>query len=166
MPISERDRYIVELHVEHRQTLTEIARSHDRSRERIRQIVRAAGVSPEVTREVQRAKARTVDRVTHACEGCGRERNMTAGQATNTHYCSADCYKLHARQYTDDDLLEHLRLLGADLERTPSQFDIQRAAPPSHATYYKRFGSLRRAQKLAGLTPNRVGGARKGKRSK
>lgn len=56
-------------------------------------------------------------------------------------------------------LLTHLRDLADRLGRTPSMFDINDCAPPWHTDYVNYFGSISKAQELAGLEPAKVGGA-------
>ncbi len=57
--------------------------------------------------------------------------------------------------YTRAELLDHLRTLALEYGRTPGVFLINQVPGPCADTYYTRFGSLCRAQRLAGLIPNR-----------
>jgi len=56
-------------------------------------------------------------------------------------------------KYSQDDLLSHLRALAKQLGRTPTHRDIAMAGKMNNADYINHFGSLRRAQKAAGLVP-------------
>lgn len=53
-------------------------------------------------------------------------------------------------QFTDDELLEHLRQLAAGRDRISAR-EIDAAGPPSLATYYVRFRRMSRALRHAGL---------------
>ena len=61
------------------------------------------------------------------------------------------------RKYSDEQLLEHLRLLSRELGYTPGLREITSHSPPPHTTYYRRFGSLPEACRLAGLKVYGVG---------
>ncbi len=58
--------------------------------------------------------------------------------------------------YSDEELLEHLRKLAKKLGRTPYKKEIKEAGSPCAYTYYLRFGTLSRAEELAGLVPFKV----------
>jgi len=144
----ERNELVVRLHVEERRTLSEVGAMLGISRERVRQLVRAAGVSVEVTDAVKmERRARYM-----ICEACGTKvRKLGRGR-----FCSQRCAGA-GRRHTDDFLLQEMRRLALTLDRTPAMNDF--GAPwPGHTNYYRHFGSLRRAQELAGLTPNTQGG--------
>lgn len=59
-----------------------------------------------------------------------------------------------ARKHTEEELLNHLRELAARLGHTPSQVEIKKDGKYKINVYLTGFGTLRRAQKLAGLPPN------------
>ena len=61
------------------------------------------------------------------------------------------------QKYSDWELLDHLRQVASRLDRTPGVLDVILAKGPSHVLYYTRFGSLTKAQEMAGLTPNKAG---------
>lgn len=52
-------------------------------------------------------------------------------------------------EYTDSELLQHIRDLRNRLGRTPSQRDLRRADGPSRWPYMERFGSWSRAKEIA-----------------
>ena len=56
-------------------------------------------------------------------------------------------------KYSEDELLNHLRELAAQLGRTPKKRDLPSAGKMSYTSYYRHFGSLQNAQKAAGLVP-------------
>jgi len=56
--------------------------------------------------------------------------------------------------------LEDLRRVSRIVGHTAKQKDISLYGKYNHVTYYNHFGSLRRAQELAGLEPNDIGGGR------
>jgi hypothetical protein len=60
------------------------------------------------------------------------------------------------RTYSDQELLDDLRALAAELGRSPTQAEmLARPDLPTPATYRNRFGSWSAAQRAAGLRPNR-----------
>lgn len=65
------------------------------------------------------------------------------------------------RKYSDEFLLGHLKELAKKLGRTPNASDIYKQGDTSSEVYTKRFGSLSKAQKAAGLIPNKRGGPKK-----
>jgi hypothetical protein len=143
-------------------TMTAISEGMSHSRERVRQIVRKAGVSPEesrkATREAQRrARKRQYasmrkPRTTIHCSRCAAAFEVIEGRERG--FCSSAC----RTEQKKVDLLAHLRALAADLGYTPAQRDINAVSGPWHTQYHEYFGSLREAQRLAGLEPNDVGG--------
>jgi hypothetical protein len=58
------------------------------------------------------------------------------------------------RKYTEEQLLGHLRQLAAKLGHTPSQVEIKKAGEYKISVYMTCFGSIAKAQQLAGLIPN------------
>jgi len=58
------------------------------------------------------------------------------------------------QEYTEGELLEHLRELADELGSTPAYEEINEADGAAATTYHRRFGSLREAQQKAGLEPN------------
>lgn len=156
--LSERNQYIVKLHVSSRKTLAAIGDIVGVSGELCRRIVRQAGVPQEVTRQVLRENRHP--RATFVCEHCGREKKMKPSLAKKRRFCSIECSHAHGR-LTDEDLLETLRDLAGKLGRTPTTEDLSEFTPHSHHVYYARFGSFRKAQRRAGLKPNKIGGNRR-----
>ena len=59
--------------------------------------------------------------------------------------------------YTKKYLLDHLKDLAKTLGRTPGQPDILRDGWVSPTTYTRYFGGTSKAQKAAGLVPNKTG---------
>lgn len=59
-------------------------------------------------------------------------------------------------KYTDEQLLSYLRQFYEEYGRIPIQNDLTNNSKyPNHANYYRRFGSLPKAIRLAGLYANR-----------
>jgi hypothetical protein len=58
-------------------------------------------------------------------------------------------------KYSDEYLIKHLKDLAKKLGRTPFGKDIDKAGKIKYWIYYKRYGSLLKAQKAAGLVPTR-----------
>ncbi len=58
----------------------------------------------------------------------------------------------YSQDYTDEQLLQILRDLARDLDKTPTQLEL-RARPglPSPTTYHRHFGTWRKALAAAGL---------------
>lgn len=151
-----RDEEMVRLHVEERMTLSDIGGRYGVSRERVRQVVRRNDVPPEVTREVTRENM-TVEEVEWRCEHCGKMSRDKPSIAKRRTYCSKECWGAAKIVWTEERLLDHLRELSEIHGHTPGENDINEVAPPYHMDYFRRFGSLREAQRLAGLEPNDPG---------
>ena len=115
MTKTERNQLLVRLHVEDRNTLSEVGALLGISRERVRQVVRAAGVSVDVTDAVKyERRARWM-----ICEACGEKvRKSSRGR-----FCSQRCAG-EGRRHTDDFLLEQMRRLALTLDRTPAMGDF------------------------------------------
>ncbi|NTV22789.1 MAG: hypothetical protein HGA85_00240 [Nanoarchaeota archaeon] len=59
--------------------------------------------------------------------------------------------KLNSKTYSRSELIDFLRLLAAELGRSPTPTDLKKSKwAPSQATYRKSFGSFRQALKEAG----------------
>jgi len=146
----------VRLHLENGLSFAAIGGRMGVTRERIRQVVREAGVTVEQSRNIRAAKM--LKRKRRRCARCGE---AFIKKQSVQQYCSPECgWKSTAdqkRKYSDADLLAHLRDLGERLGKTPSTLDLNNHTGPCHRTYYYRFGSLRRAQQLAGLESNESG---------
>ncbi len=122
--------------------LTEIAKDYRVSPERIRQLANRAGSDPgsrKQLRHEQAVKREAAQRATAKEQRRGvREAKAAVRKAA---------------------MLEHLRHLANRLGRVPTNNDLK--CPPFwFVSYYKHFGSLRNAQALAGLRPNRRGSAK------
>lgn len=62
---------------------------------------------------------------------------------------------VHARRYTDQELLEILKELTGKLGHVPTARELEiRTDMPSSLTYSRRFGSWRKALEVAGLNAN------------
>lgn len=148
-----RNEKIVRLHVEEDWRFAELARRFDLSHEAIRLIVRAAGVPEEVSRAIQERRKKPV------CDHCGKVR--PSGRRS----CSERCRK-RLKSERDSrvavDMLNELRALALLLGHTPNNHEINRYGAYYHPRYVRLFGSIRTAQWLAGLTPNKTGGGRSG----
>lgn len=57
--------------------------------------------------------------------------------------------------YSDQELIETLKNFSKQRMRTPLASDCRRGMLPSYQTFIRRFGSWKKALKLAGLTPTR-----------
>lgn len=148
-----RNAEIVRLHVEGRLTLTAIGERYGITKERVRVLVRRTGVSPSLTRAVQTERSMDGWVEQAPCEWCGRSRPSSTPPRLVTRFCSKSCA---ASKWADAQLLDELRRLALLLRRTPGMKQL--VSPwPTPVAYYKSFGSLTRAQELAGLTPNAPG---------
>jgi hypothetical protein len=64
-------------------------------------------------------------------------------------------YKYKYSEYSDEDLLNHLKKLAVKHGRSPYSGEIDEAGMVHSYVYYKRFGSLSAALKVAGLIPTK-----------
>jgi uncharacterized protein YihD (DUF1040 family)/uncharacterized protein YejL (UPF0352 family) len=64
-------------------------------------------------------------------------------------------------KYSDEYLLDYLRELAKQLNRTPTGHDIKKSGKIGMGLYIRRFGNLGKAQKAAGLVPTNVGRVKK-----
>lgn len=138
-------------------TMRETGLKHGISRERVRQILNELGHTDRNPRIGAREK--------FTCSGCGksfmmRPSQIKRGTDRERKYHSPECYAKHQHTYSREDLITHMRRLAKELGRTPTQQDIQDAAPPSHTTFYAHFGSMTAAQEAAGLEARTHGGPR------
>lgn len=147
---------VVALHTQDRLTLTEVARRVGVSRERVRQIVRKAGVPESFSRDVLRER-QALRWVPWRCEACGREERLSPYQAAHRKRCD----QCRRNPIPDQELIAELLRLAQQLNRTPRQADIRDYGRYSAGPYYRRWGSLRIAQRAAGLSPNPVGRPRR-----
>lgn len=152
-------------------TLDEIAAQFNVSRERIRQILKRMGIhgrprcrheadpikvcgvvgQAESIEDCARAAGTTVNRARHVLEVLGKwDENEARWRSTR------QAAKALMGEQKKARLIARLRAIAKRLNRTPSQFDIQRAGMCPTALFYW-FGSIREAQRLAGLEPNGVG---------
>lgn len=147
------DAELVALHVGERLTLSQVGARVGLTRERIRQRVRRAGVPQLTTDRIRRECTTRLEK--WACPHCGRE---VAGQPHKRgSYCSPECVQKANVRWTPGELLAHLAQLAKTIGHTPSTLDLAAHAPPAHTAYYRAFGSLTEAQRLAGLIPNERG---------
>lgn len=155
---AERNMRMVAMHVEDRMTLAAIGDVFGISGERVRQIVRHAGVSQSVTLSVmsEAASGPRVERVVRVCPTCSKP--FESLPYFRRKFCCKECY-LRSLRHSEAELVSRLQELAEGLGYTPSQFDINAVAPPSHMIYVRYFGSIRAAQERAGLEPNGIGGA-------
>ncbi|MBW8049536.1 MAG: hypothetical protein FVQ77_04205 [Cytophagales bacterium] len=96
-----------------------------------------------------------------------REMSKIFGIVGSRHISYAKILKQKGYQYAkkgsssnridDEALLQYLKDLSNRLGRTPGAKDINRGQKFSHLSYYNHFGSITKAQKLAGLKPNKRG---------
>ena len=153
---TERNMEVVRLHVEERLTLQSIGDLLGISRERCRQIVRRAAVTLDVTAAIRAERYRD-GYVEVVCEQCGETVPPRApSRIGKGRFCSSKCGAKN-RGLADEWMLCEMRRLALRLGRTPRELEL--VSPLPHwTTYYNHFGSLVRAQEMAGLTPNGVGG--------
>lgn len=150
------DEELVRLHLGERLTLTAIARQVGLSKERVRQRMRRAGISPQKTHEIAK-QSRAVGVI--RCRRCSAEIVVTPSEAKRRKFCSRACAsRSRVPTYSHDDLLDHLRAVADRIGRTPTAKVLNAVGPPHAHIFFDRFGSLTRAQELAGLEPNRRGG--------
>lgn len=65
------------------------------------------------------------------------------------------------RRFTKEELLNDLKRVADKLGKTPTNLELYAHGNYAHVTYYHYFGSMRKAQKEAGLLPNKRGGDRR-----
>jgi ribosomal protein S27AE len=139
-------------------TYAEIGEQYNVTRARIGQII-GESVSPKMRKHVRRK--RSLHRRRRTCPVCGMvfiaRHSSDKTAAGKPRMCSRKCYAHSQRKWTDEALLQLLVDLHKELGYTPGVVDLLNHSPPGHSIYYQRFGSLRRAQELAGLTPNAHG---------
>jgi hypothetical protein len=132
------------------ETLGELGACYGITRERVRQIVDR--IDPSANKEAKRGRRA-------AREAKLREKAQRIAEASyeanpRTLYKPGSQY---ATVWTNEAMLAALRNLASELGETPSSKRIN-AQPseriPTAAMFYRRFGSLRKAQELAGLVPN------------
>ena len=146
----ERNRHMAELY-ERGLTLEEIGRLYGVTRERVRQITTALGVDRKLVRQ-KRADTRRLARMS-PCPSCGEL--FDPGQNRTQSCGEPECHP--NRKYTNAELLTILRHHATRLGRTPGMADLNGKVAPWFYHYFRWFGSLRRAQELAGLKPTAVG---------
>lgn len=57
----------------------------------------------------------------------------------------------HVKRYTDEELLEYLRIYTQEYQQVPTASDWKRDLLPTHDTYIRHFGSIEEARQLAGV---------------
>lgn len=134
----ERNQRIVSLHLEQGLSYREIGDRVGLTGEAVRKVIRRAGVTKE---ESQKAKAE-------------RRRRAKEEEAARKEAERVD--KFNQKK---EELIDYLKRLATKLGRTPTTQDILDHDGPTHTTFYRYFGSLQKAQELAGLIPNERGGA-------
>lgn len=55
------------------------------------------------------------------------------------------------RNYTDEELLEYLNIYAQENHKIPTATDCNRGLLPSYCVYLRRFGSIEKARRLAGV---------------
>lgn len=151
-------------------TLEEIATTYRLTRERVRQLIRAAGYADNPSRiDPIRilASARSASSIWEVCQETGKSAELISQCLHELGHLSSlqrlwkwrkRRGKRKNRKYTELDLLTRLRSLAVKVGHTPGMSEIN-AEPvfPRHTLYVLRFGSITKAQRLAGLKPNRTG---------
>ena len=156
-------------------TLEEIGALFGVSRERVRQVLtkhgHAARGAPRAARrqrledaligEIRRTR---VERIADAHRALGwPEQRARAVVARSPHrHALPRLFRLRRRAR----YLQQLRTLAAQLGRTPRAFDLNgMGGRPWFGVYIRAFGTMRHAQRLAGLEANKVGAVRGLRRS-
>jgi hypothetical protein len=125
------------------------------SRERVRQLLKRAGANTPELKESRREKRRKARCTSKKCEICG---SMYSGKAIQRKCDNCKNLRLPTPQrYTDEQYLDELRRLSDKIGYTAGVTDIIREGRMSHVSFYRRFGSLRKAQELAGYESHRTG---------
>ncbi len=151
-------------------TMDQIGHVYGVTRERVRQVIRVAGFK-ENPRRVDPLRiinsARKAFSLWQVCSESGYSAETVTECLTHLGHLPAlnrlwewrKKRRIHGgRKYSDFELLRRLRALAAELGHTPGINHINAAeAFPRHTVYVMRFGSLSKAQRLAGLIPNRTG---------
>jgi hypothetical protein len=135
-------------------TYAEIGEQYNVTRARIGQII-GETVSPKMRSHVRRK--RSLHRRQRTCQHCGAVFTHRYSNGKHQTCPAAECRAKSRRKWSDEALLQLLVDLHGTLGYTPGVVDLGNHSPPGHSVYFKRFGSLRRAQELAGLTPNAYG---------
>lgn len=146
-------------------TLEEIGNAIGVSRERVRQRLVRAGITERHHRHPNHADPLLICREAEVATS-GRDLARRTGRTYDTcrkvlnalgkwEAFSERCWVARTTE-TRRRLLSRLRQVGQELGRTPSQHDLQ-ARGIAHTGYYIQFGSLARAQALAGFRPRAVG---------
>jgi hypothetical protein len=156
-------------------TLQEIGDAYKLTRERVRQLLtsrphaRPSRIDPvRIIKAARAARSLTETRAVTGYTAASIKRCLVELQ----HWAAISRLwkyraKRHREALTNEELLSHLRKLATEIGRTPGIKDLnERPEYPWHMLYVKRFGSIRRAQELAGLRPNKVGGAHNARRGK
>ena len=163
MPLRDNLDEIVRMRVEEGAMLQEIAVKFGVTRERVRQVLAGEGFT-----DIPQGKVTRCVLCAYSADKTVCEIAIDAGVSKSAAYAIVHnkglpfIHKTHLgvdRVYANDELLEHLRELSRQLGRTPGMKDLCVAKGPSHTLYYKYFGSLVEAQRLAGLKPNGRGAA-------
>lgn len=167
--LSHRDFEIAILYLAH-VPMEDIGHMTGLSRERIRQVLRQSeipfrhrqGRRPADPLRILRALPDATSWLDLAERSGHTERSVRTCLQALGHFERADEQFRNNRPrqgYQEAELIAHMQTLAEDLGRTPGIQDINDATGPWHTTYVKYFGSMRGAQRAAGLVPNPRGGA-------
>ena len=149
---TERNAEMVRLYTQEHMTFEAIGGRFGVTYQRVCQIVRRAGVGQDVTMANDAVRSEKL-RVSTVCEQGGEV--MRQRPSLVRRFCSHRCYG-NAKSYRSEFLLDELRRLALQVNRTPKTRDL--VSPwPAHTVYYRYFGSLSRATVLAGLFPSLSG---------
>ena len=100
-------------------------------------------------------------RIEVTCPECGTTRRRRPS-SRHRQYCSQACARAavaDSQRIDSRALLDDLRRLAEKFGRTPTSPEIIEHGRYSHVTYYRHFGSLPNAHRLAGLEVYETGGA-------
>jgi hypothetical protein len=153
-----RNAWIVSEYQVNLRTMQDIGDDVGISRERVRQILEENGIKGRSAGE------RPVERVAYACAVCGEVCEVYPSVAKTAKCCSIECRGCLTRKWSRCELIDHMVFLARELGRTPGAKDIDGNGPPYTGTYQHHFGSLRKAQVAAGLTPRKRGRPSKNRR--
>ena len=171
MEDEDRNKELVALHRKEKLTAKALAVRFGVSRQRVYQILSAAGVSrrngresvqpPAVVARIVKLRRQNVSLSLIAVEtklSRGAVSSVLRREGVRPSETAVRRAKGRERVRRQKELVEVLQKVAARLGHTPCEREL-RAAPevPAHSSFVKVFGSLRAAQRRAGLKPNAQG---------
>lgn len=156
-------------------SLAELGKKYNRCTDRIRAIIRSScdkkqfeqykaqqkENSKTIKLVIFMAYAKGLGRIPHPFEAAAHIAGVSPYYAEFKRIAKADGLKYiglkprgRERKHTEEELLNHLRELAARLGHTPSQVEIKQNSKYKISVYLTAFGTVSKAQELAGLPPN------------